>query len=165
MELLKLLSANEIVAQLICFLLLFFILRAFAWKKFLKILDDRKERIASDFRSIEEAKAEIARIKADYDTRLNTIEETARARIQEAVSAGQALSRDIQGKARDDAQKILETAKENIKQELSKAKQELKTQVVDLTIAATERIIKEKLTKETDKKLIADLVSEIEKSS
>lgn len=165
MELLKLLSANEVVAQLICFLMLFFLLRAFAWKKFLKILDDRKERIASDFKKIDEAKAEITRIKTDYDTRLSTIEETAKAKIQEAISAGQALSRDIQGKARDDAQKILESAKENIAQELSKAKQELKTQVVDLTIAATERIIKEKLTKEADKKLIADLVSEIEKSS
>ncbi len=46
MELLKLLSTNEIVAQVLSFLILLFLLRKFAWKKILKILDERKEKIA-----------------------------------------------------------------------------------------------------------------------
>ena len=41
-ELLKLLSGSEIVAQIISFLLLFFLLRAFAWKRFLAVLDARR---------------------------------------------------------------------------------------------------------------------------
>jgi len=52
MELLKLLSANEIVAQIISFLLVFTLLRIFVWKHFLKILDDRRDRIASELKVI-----------------------------------------------------------------------------------------------------------------
>lgn len=165
MELLKLLSASEIVAQIICFLLVLLLLRNFAWKRFLKLLDDRKERIASDFKKIEDAQAEIANIKTDYDAKLDAINETAKLKMQEAVAAGQALARNIQEKARDDAQGIIENAKDNIRQELSKAKEELKEQVVNLTIAATEKIIKEKLTSDRDKKLIADFVDEIKGAS
>ena len=47
MELLKLLSTSEIVAQILGFLLLFFLLRAFAWKRLLALLDERKARISS----------------------------------------------------------------------------------------------------------------------
>jgi F0F1-type ATP synthase membrane subunit b/b' len=56
MELLKLLSGSEIVAQIISFLVLLFILRIFLWDKVLKVLDNRRERIASEFKQIEDTK-------------------------------------------------------------------------------------------------------------
>ena len=55
-------------------------------------------------------------------------------------------------KAQEQAAQIIESAGENIAQELSKAKQELKAQIVDLALRATESIILEKLTAEHDKK-------------
>jgi F-type H+-transporting ATPase subunit b len=70
MELLKLLSAPELIAQIISFLILFFILRAFAWKKFLNILDQRKERIAAEFNKIESAKAQLEKLKQEYEGKL-----------------------------------------------------------------------------------------------
>ena len=68
MELLKLLSTSEIVAQILGFLLLFFLLRAFAWKRLLALLDERKARISSEFQKIEETKAALERIKTDYES-------------------------------------------------------------------------------------------------
>ena len=55
MGLLKLLNANEIAAQIITFLILLFLMKRFAWKPFFKVLDDRRERIASEFKKIDEA--------------------------------------------------------------------------------------------------------------
>ena len=74
MELLRLLTANEIVAQIISFLLLMAILRVFAWKKLLKLLDDRRERIASEFKKIEDTQAAVERMRVDYDKNLAGIE-------------------------------------------------------------------------------------------
>ena len=62
MEILKLLSANEIVAQILSFLLLLAILRIFAWKRLLKLLDDRRESIALEFRKIEDAQSAATRL-------------------------------------------------------------------------------------------------------
>ncbi|MFA6142793.1 MAG: ATP synthase F0 subunit B [Candidatus Omnitrophota bacterium] len=100
MELLKLLSTNEIVAQTVCFLLLLVILRKFTWNKFLKLLDARKERIASDFRKIDTAKTEIERLKDSYGEKLARIEDEAREKIHAAVMEGRRASEEIRSRHR-----------------------------------------------------------------
>ncbi|MDP1854356.1 MAG: F0F1 ATP synthase subunit B [Candidatus Omnitrophota bacterium] len=162
MELLRLLSTNEIVAQVISFLILFFILRAFAWKKILLLLDARREKIASEFQKIEEAKEEISKLKSDYNEKLERIDELAQVKIQEAVSQARHIAQEIREKAAADSRIILKKAEENIELELSKAKEVLKDKVIDLTIGATEYIIKEKLTSEKDKKLISEFLDELD---
>lgn len=164
MDILKQLSTNEIFAQMISFLLLLLLLRIFAWKKFLKILDDRRARIASEFKRIEDARVEIAKVKSEYDGKLAEIEAISKARIQEAVSAGKKIAEDIKEDAQKQARVILEKAQENIELEIGKAKQELKNRIVDLTMDTTEKILKEKLTEAKDKKMVSDFLEEIEKS-
>ncbi|MDD5269904.1 MAG: F0F1 ATP synthase subunit B [Candidatus Omnitrophica bacterium] len=163
MELLRSLSANEIVAQVVSFLLLLTLLRIFAWKKLLKMLDDRRERIASEFRRIDEAQSAVEKLKADYDKRLAGIEAEARAKIQEAVAEGKKVSQEIREGARQEARAILDKAQENIEIEVSKAKQELKEKVVELTLGTTEKLLKEKITDEKDRRLASDFLDELEK--
>lgn len=156
-------SANEIVAQVVSFLLLLALLRIFAWKNLLKMLDDRRERIASEFKRIEEAQSAVEKLKADYDKRLAGIEAEARAKIQEAVAEGKKVSQEIREGARQEARAILGKAQENIEIEVSKAKQELKQKVVELTLGTTEKLLKEKITDEKDRKLASDFLDELEK--
>lgn len=164
MELLKLLNPNEVIAQIISFLLLLFLLRIFAWKKLLKLLDTRKERIASEFKRIEETKEDLAKTKAEYELRLSKIEEKAGQIIQDAVAQGREVTDEIRKQANAQAQDILDNARQNVKFELTKAKEELRDNIIDLTIKATESVIREKLTENTDKKLIANFLDTIEKA-
>ncbi|MFA5334438.1 MAG: F0F1 ATP synthase subunit B [Candidatus Omnitrophota bacterium] len=163
MELLKSLSANEIVAQVVSFLLLLTLLRIFAWKKLLKLLDDRRERIASEFRKIEDAQSAVEKLRADYDKRLAGIEAESRAKIQEAVTEGKKVSQEIRDNARQEARVILDKAQENIGIEITKAKQELKQKVVELTLGTAEKMLKEKITDEKDRKLAEDFLNDLEK--
>ena len=88
MELLKLLSANEIIAQVINFLLLLVLMRVFFWKRVLKLLDERRERIASQLENIESAKKEVEKLKDDYQKELNAIEAIKKLKIQEGIEVG-----------------------------------------------------------------------------
>ena len=162
-ELLKLLSANEVIAQVISFLILLFLLRSFAWKKVLKLLDDRKEKISQEFKKIEETKLEIAGLKADYEANLSKIEQVTAQKLQEAITEGKAVQEEIRKRANENAQQIIEDAKKNIKYELAQAKEDLKSDIIDLTIGATEHIIREKLTGEDDKKLIEEFLDSLDK--
>jgi F-type H+-transporting ATPase subunit b len=164
MELLKQFSTSEIFAQIVGFLLLLFLLRAFAWKKLLKLLDDRRERIASEFRKIEETQAEIAKLRAEYDKKLGDIDEASKVKIQEAMARAKQLAEEVRESSQRQARKILEKAEESIEIELAKAKEELKNKVVDLTISTTEKIIKERLTEEKDRKLVSEFIEEIDKA-
>ena len=163
MELLKLLSTNEIVAQIVTFLILLAILRAVFWKKILATLDARKARVASELRRVDELKAEAGRMKEDYALHLARIDEEARAKMHEALAEARRQGDDIRARAEHDAARILENAKANIAAELAQAKEDLKDQVVDLTIAVAEKIIQEKYTEADDKRLIGDFLEGLKK--
>jgi F-type H+-transporting ATPase subunit b len=162
MEILKLLSANEIVAQIVCFLILLVLLRKFAWTPVLKMLDDRRERIAAELKNIEDTKAGVAKVKADYEHHLTNIEAEARQRVKEAVEEGKKLQDQMRKTAYQESQKILDEARWAIEHELAETKESLKNRIVDLTVEATKHLILEKLDEAGDKKLVQDFLDKIE---
>lgn len=162
MELSSLLNAREVIAQIISFLILLFILRLIAWKRVLAFLDARKERIANELRDLENARRKAEEFKSEYEARLSKIDEEAGRRIKQAVDEGRQLQEDLKRSAHKDAQMIIDSARANIKYELSKAKEELKEKIIDLSIRAAENVIQEKLTEEQDKKLVKDFLDKEE---
>jgi len=164
MEFFKLLSTNEIVAQIVNFLLLLILLRIFFWKRILKILDARKERIASELARIEETKQEIERLRLEYQKHIDSIDEESRAKIEEAKELGRMLVSQMKREAHDQAQKMVEAAKQDIRYKIAKAKEEVKEQLIDLTMKAAQNLISEKLTSEDDKKIVEDFLKEVVKT-
>ena len=158
----KLLSGNEIIAQIISFLILLLLLRIFVWKKILGLIDARRERIASDFKRIDEARTEVDKLKVDYEAKLAQIETLMDKKIEEAREEGKSITEEMRKTAHLEAQRITESARADIKYELAKAKEDLKNKVIDLTISATERIIQEKLNEEDEKRLAKDFIDGID---
>jgi len=163
MELLKLLSASEIVAQLACFLLALAIFRVFLWRKFLKILDDRKGRIAAELKEIEAARSDVEVMRMGYQSRLAAIDETGRARIQEAIKEGRRIADEIRKNAQADAEKMVENARGSIGMDLAKAKDELKDTMIDLTVRVAEHVVQEKLSDTEDRKIVERFLKEMDK--
>jgi len=158
MGLLNLLSTSEIVAQIASFLLLLFILRVFAWKKILALLDARKEKIAAELKGIEDTKLEIAKLRSEYEGKLTSISEEARQRIQAAVQEGKDLQEQLKKAGNLEAQRIIESARDNIKYEIAKAKEELKEKIIDISIKAAESVIEEKLTEKQDRNMVENFL-------
>lgn len=155
------LEIQQILTQILGFLILLYILKRFAWKPLLSLLDERREKIASEFKNIEKFKEELSRIEEDYKAKLSEIDAQARIRIQEAIAEGQRISIEIQDKARDEAKKLLEKAKVNIELEMAKAKVELRNEVATLAIMAAERILREELDGKKQKKLVIDFIERV----
>ncbi len=154
-------SVKEIVVQIINFLILFFLLRIFAWKRLLGFLDGRKARISAEFQRIEDSKAEIAALKSEYAEKMSSADNQVNEKIKEAINEGKKISAEIKKDAYLKAQKIIETAKEDIKHELSNAKEELKKDIVDLAMQAAESVIQEKLSEDQDRKLIKNFLDNV----
>ena len=161
--LLNLLSTSQIAAQIISFLILLFVLRIFVWKRFLIILDSRKERISAELRSISESQAQAKQLKAEYEEASSRIKEEAHERIQEAVSEGRKMASVIKNDAEREADRIIDSARNAIKEEVAQAKDELKKEMVDLAIGAAEKVIEEKLTEEQDRKIVEEFLKKVDK--
>ncbi|MFA5500829.1 MAG: F0F1 ATP synthase subunit B [Candidatus Omnitrophota bacterium] len=163
MELLKLLDANQLVAQIISFLILFFILRTLVWKRFLQLLDTRKERISSEFKNIEDSKAEAARLRSDYENRMENIDQIAKEKIEEAVSEGKRIAEEIRENANTEALQIIKKTDEALKAEMARAREEYRDEIVDIALLAAEKVIEEKLTEEEDRKIAEDFLNKLDR--
>jgi F-type H+-transporting ATPase subunit b len=163
MEILKLLSTNEIVAQIITFLILLFLMKRFAWRPILKVLDERRSRIASELKAIDNAKADAEKIKVDYEARLASIEMEAKSKIQAAIDEGKKVGEELRQSAREESELIFAKAQESIKAEVARAEEELKDKIVNLTVDVAAKVIQERLTVEDDKKIVETFISEMGK--
>jgi F-type H+-transporting ATPase subunit b len=156
------LSASEIFAQVLSFFLLLFLLKLFAWKKILNLLDQRKEKIRSEFEKIENAKLEISKLKADYEFKMLSIHEQAEVKIREAIEEGRKLNAQMRKQAHENAQDIINDARKQVKHEISQVQEKLKDRIVDIALDAARNVIQEKLTEDGDRKIVEDFIKEME---
>jgi F-type H+-transporting ATPase subunit b len=161
-EILKMLSASEIFAQVLSFFLLLFLLRIFAWKKILGLLDQRKERIRSEFEKIEDTKLEVSRLKSDYESKIALIQEQAEVKIKEAVEEGRKIGAQMHKQAHEEAQDIINEARKQVKYEISQVQDKIKDKIVDIALDAARSVIQEKLTEDGDRKIVENFIKEME---
>ena len=150
-----------ILTQIVGFLILYWILKKYAWKPLLGMLEERRQKISDEFQKIENTQADLAKLKDDFESQIKKIEQIARDKETAAIAEGQRIAQEIQTNAREEAKQIIEKAKQNIDLEIAKAKVELRNQIVGLTIQATEKIIREQLDEEKHREKINSFIDEI----
>ena len=155
----------EMVTQLLGFLIVFFILKKFAFASILGIIDARRKAIEDEFSSIEKKKKGLEDLETEYKRRLEHIEQEARERIQEASNIGMALAKDIQEKARADAEKLFERTRAEIEQDITKARLSMRNEIVEISSMITEKVLREKMDAREHEKMVEKFLKELEKVS
>lgn len=155
------LELGQIITHIIGFVIAVVILKKFAWKPLLSMLEERKSKIRSEFDSIEEERQKAEKLYSDYQTKLEEIDSLARTKIQEAGREGQVLANEIKENARQEARQIVSRTREEIQRDLDKAKVQLRDDVVSMTLQIAEKIIQEKLDQEKDRQLVSRLLDEM----
>lgn len=153
-----------VVTNLVCFLLVIWILKRYAFGPMLKIIDERRETIESDLKKAEAIRVQAAAEKAELDEKLRNIQDEARQKMLEIVNEGKRIADSIQEDARVKAEAMIEKAKTNIQLETEKAREIIKTEVVNMTLAATERLIHANLDDSKQRDLINDFITQIERN-
>jgi len=155
------LEFGQIITQIFGFLLAVIILKKFAWKPLLSILEERRSKIKSEFDNIDNEKKKVEDLLSLYETKLKEIDALARVKIQEAAQEGQKMANEIKENARKESKDILTKAREEIARDVDKAKVQLKNDLVNMAMRAAEKLIRERLDEEKDKKLIAEFIEAV----
>lgn len=154
-------QVQQILTQIVGFLLLLWLLKKYAWIPLLGVLDERRTRIVTELEEIRKGKESLAQMKTEYDTKLSEIENQARLRIQEAVVEGQRMAKEIAEGAREEAHQILEKAKEDIQREMAKAKVQLRDEIATIAVSAAGKIVRQEMNKQKDKELVLQYIDEV----
>jgi F-type H+-transporting ATPase subunit b len=157
------LDVQLIVTHIIGFVIMVWILGKFAWKPLMGILEDRRQKIKSEFDKIETGKAEVADIKADLEAKLKDIDNLSRQRLTEAVNEGQRIAAEIKEGGRKEAKDIITRAKEELQRDVEKARAALKEDMVSITLAAAEKVISARLDDTENRRLVTDFIDNVEK--
>jgi F-type H+-transporting ATPase subunit b len=130
------------------FLILMIVLYAWAYRPILKILDDRKEKIAQ---GLEDARiAAEARANAEKDAAkiLADAQADAARRVSEATQRAEQAAAAVRASAEEEKARILKTAGEDAAAERARVLADVRPQVVSLALAAAQQVIGGVLKKE-----------------
>jgi len=152
----------QILTHIVGFLIAFWILKRYAFKPLLKMLEDRREKIRTDFDEADQAKSAAGKLVTDYEERIRNIEVEARQKIQEAIGEGRRVSAEIKEQAHTEARGIIEKAKGDLVRDIATARVQLKEEIVAMTLAATQKIMRESLDDQRHRKLINDFIDQVE---
>lgn len=155
------LNLQSFIFQLITFLLVLLLLRKYVWGRLVDTLEAR--RVAVE-KSLDQA-AQTAKELENTQQKISGMIKEARAEadgiVQTAHKEAAAMVEDADQKARKRAEHIINDAKSQIDQETLKAREALKKETKGLVAAATEKIIKQKLTDDRDEQLIKEALQEV----
>ncbi len=139
-----------------------FILAKFAWKPIMKGIHDREESIDKALHAAEDAKKDMLKLKAGNEELLNQAKEERDALLREARKLKESILDEARIKANEEAQRIIESARESIQYEKLAVINDLKNQVASISIEIAEKILQKELAnKEEQQQLTRKLVEEV----
>lgn len=131
--------------MLISFGILVFILCKWGWPLLLKSLKKREDYIAEQLNAAEKAKEEMQSLVANNDELLKQAKIDRDEILRNARLASEKIIEDARVKATEEADRIVEAARENINYEKLKAMHDLKNQIATLSIDIAEKLMKAEL--------------------
>ena len=139
---------------LIVFGVLLFLLGKFAWAPILGAVEAREAGIQSAIDEAKRQNVEAARLLAEHQEQLGDARRQASELIAEGKTAGEALRREIEEKARVEGQAIVERARVEIERERDAALDALRRESVDLALAAASHLMNESFDQAKDRALV-----------
>ncbi|HEY8911241.1 MAG TPA: F0F1 ATP synthase subunit B [Desulfosporosinus sp.] len=150
-----------VVATVISFLLLVWLLSAKAWGPLMKMMEERRINIESMLAQAENERQQAEKIKREYQEEMRKARQEAQEVIAKATKVSETMASEILAASHVEAEKIKKSALVDIERERDRAISDVKAQVADLSVLVAEKIIRQKLDMKGQGKLIEQFIQEV----
>jgi F-type H+-transporting ATPase subunit b len=149
---------------LVTFAIVLFVLRRYAFGPIQQVIDERRQAIQQGLDEAEKAREEAQRMIAEHQSQLADSRREATRILEEARRQSEQRQREAQAQLEADMQRRLERARTEIEAETRQALGEVKKQLADLTVAATEKVVRRKLDESEQRRLIEEALAGVDYS-
>lgn len=125
-------------------------------------LDERNGNLESTFAEVESLRNEMTSMKSDYEKKLAASEAEAREKINAQIKEAQALRQSLMAEAASKSDAMIKQAQEEIAGEKAKALRDIQVHVTDLALIAAEKVVGKSMDNDTNRKLVADFIKDLE---
>lgn len=153
--------AEELMAGIIAFSIVFFFVWKWAIPALNKTLEARQAAIAAELESAEKAKVEAESLLTDYRARVAGAKQEAAQIVSEAREAGEAVKADIVNRAEGEAERIKSRAGDEIAAERERVALDLRRQVADLSIDVAKKVVGASIDVDGQRELVDSYIDEL----
>jgi F-type H+-transporting ATPase subunit b len=147
---------------IICFLIVLFVLKRWAFGPIQQLIDERRERIRRALHEADEARAEARHLLEEHRKLIGQ----ARGEAEEILAEARQVSKSMQARVKEeteaDRQRRLEETKRQIEAETRRALEEIRAEVVELSLAAAEKVTRGALSDKDQRRLIDEAIGELD---
>ena len=154
-------NPSTVIFAIINFCILVVGLKVFLYKPVCNMLDSRKEEVANNLNSAEEAKLEAQKLKDEYAAQLQNARSEAQDIINQAAKIGEQTKADIVTEAREEASRLTAKAQAEIAREKTEALNEIRNEIADLAVLAASKVVGKTIDVADHQNMVNDFVKEV----
>ncbi|MBQ7645813.1 MAG: F0F1 ATP synthase subunit B [Clostridia bacterium] len=163
MQSLDIISVNiwHIVISLCNLVLLYFLIRKFLYKPVRKVLAERQSAVDKQYQAAKEAEDSARENMETWNKKIESAESESEKIIKQATSDAERRKSEILSDAKQQADGIVRQAKEAAELEKKKAADDIKSEIVDVSMLISEKMIGRELKEEDHRELIDSFINDI----
>jgi F-type H+-transporting ATPase subunit b len=150
------------VWTLVAFLITLYVLKRLAFPRIAEAIDKRQRAIEESIEAAERARREADALLDEYRARLKEARVQAEEIVVRARKAAETVERETVEGARRTREEILEQARRDAEAAIQRAVGDLRREMADLTVLATEKVTRKALTDEDQRRLVEEALREID---
>jgi F-type H+-transporting ATPase subunit b len=150
-----------LLGQLITFSVFVWFTMKFVWPPILKIMKEREQRIADGLAAAERGQQALELAQVKVEEYLNVAKQQAAEIIEQANKRASQMAEESKRQIRTENERLLAIARADIQQEWQTAQQKLRTEVANLVITTTEKILAQSLDSVAQHALLKQSLEEI----
>jgi len=158
-------NVGLMIWTLVVFGITLYVLWKAAFPRIAEALDKRQHAIEESIDVAERTRAEAQQLLQEYRERLREARAQADEIVARARKAGEVHEREALEKAKIQREELLEQTRRDIEAETRRAIQEIRNEVADLTVLATEKVTRKTLDEDDQKRLVEEALKELDFSS
>ena len=141
-------------------LVLFFVLKKILFKPVTNHIENRNKKIEDALKAAEESKEMVKQMKLEYDEKLKAAKDEGQKVVDMYKGMGEKEYNTIIASAKEEANQIIVNAKSELQIEKDQLVKEVKEELADLVLAASEKVLKKNIDDDTNRKLISEFINE-----
>ena len=150
---------------LLAFIFALLVLRKYAWPAITEALDKRQRAIEESIDTAERARSDAAELLEEYRERLSDARQQADEIVARARKTAENNEAEALAEAKRKREEMMAQTRRDIEQETRRAIQEIRAEVADLTVAATEKVTRRSMTDADQRRLVDEALAELDFSS
>jgi F-type H+-transporting ATPase subunit b len=147
---------------IVCFLIVLFVLKRWAFGPIQSMIDERRERIRRALEEADHARAEARELLEEHRKLIGQARGEAEEILAEARQVSRAMQQRVREETEADRQRRLEETKRQIEAETRRALEEIRAEVANLSLIAAEKVTRGALDDKDQRRLIDDAIGELD---